>query len=60
MVGCQAAPERAEVGVGVDGETRSRRRKASSEPSSAVMVVFPGPPFGETTAIVAHAEGAGR
>jgi hypothetical protein len=33
---------------------RSRRTRASSEPSRTVRVVFPTPPFGETIAIVAQ------
>ncbi len=52
--GTKRRPSDPQSGLVSTATTRSRRRNASSEPSSAVTVVLPTPPFGEITAIVAH------
>ena len=54
VVGRQRRPSDPKSGLVSTATMRSRRTRASSEPSSTVVVVFPTPPFGETTAIVAQ------
>ena len=52
--GVNVRPSDPKSGLVSTATMRSRRTRASSEPRSTVVVVFPTPPFGETTAIVAH------
>jgi hypothetical protein len=50
--GTSRRPSDPQSGLVSTATTRSRRRNASSDPSSALVVVLPTPPLGETTAIV--------
>ena len=50
--GVSVRPSEPKSGFVSTATMRSRRTRASSEPSSTVSVVFPTPPFGDTIAIV--------
>ena len=50
--GTSRRPSDPQSGFVSTATTRSRRRDANSDPSSAVTVLLPTPPLGDTTAIV--------